>query len=276
MRSNHNQMHPLIIAQISDLHIKREGELSYGVVDTAAMLRRCVAQILASKPRPDLLLVSGDLVDSGVAHEYATLRRLLAPLELPVYLIPGNHDDRGALRREFSDQPWLNQCEPFVQYAIEDWPLRIVALDTVIPGDDGGRLCVERLAWLEATLAAAPGKPTLLMMHHPPFRTWIAGMDRHGLAAPEEFAALIARHPQVERIVCGHLHRHIEARLAGVPVSVCPSPAHQITLDLAPERRARFIMEPPGYLLHLWNAREGVVTHGVPVGAFAGPYGFGD
>lgn len=276
MRSDTNQVFPLVIAQISDLHIKREGELSYGVVDTAAMLRCCVAHILSVKPHPDLLLVSGDLVDSGSAEEYATLRRLLAPLDLPVYLIPGNHDDRDALRREFADQPWLNQCEPFIQYAIEEWPLRIVALDSVIPGEDGGRLCEERLAWLDATLAAAPRKPTLVVMHHPPFRTWIAGMDRHGLAAPEAFAAVIARHPQVERIVCGHLHRHIEARLAGVPVSVCPSPAHQITLDLAPDARASFVMEPPGYLLHLWSDRDGLVTHCVPVGAFAGPYGFGD
>lgn len=271
-----NQVLPLVIIQISDLHIKREGELSYGVVDTAAMLRRCVAHILASKPRPDLLLVSGDLVDSGSAEEYATLRRLLAPLGVPVYVIPGNHDDRAALRREFADQPWLSQWEPFIQYSIDAWPLRIVALDTVIPGDEGGRLCDERLAWFDATLAAEPRKPTLVMMHHAPFRTWIAGMDRHGLEAPEAFGAVIAKHSQVERILCGHLHRHIEARLGRVPVSVCPSPAHQITLDLAPEVRASFVMEPPGYLLHLWSVREGMVTHCVPVGAFAGPYGFDD
>ncbi len=269
-------MDPLIIAQISDLHIKREGELSYGIVDTAAMLRRCVAHILALRQRPDMLLVTGDLVDSGAPLEYATLRRLLAPLAVPTYLIPGNHDDRAALRREFTDQPWLRQCEPFIQYSIDDWPLRIAALDTVIPGDEGGRLCDERLAWLDATLAAAPEKPTLVMMHHPPFRTWIAGMDRHGLESPEAFAAVIARHAQVERIVCGHLHRHIEARIGRVPVSVCPSPAHQITLDLAPEANASFVMEPPGYQLHLWSAGHGLVSHTVPIGDFAGPYTFGD
>ena len=269
-------MDPLIIAQISDLHIKREGELSCGVVDTFAMLRRCITHLLALPQRPELLLVSGDLVDSGSPQEYATLRRLLAPLAVPYYLIPGNHDDRAALRDEFADQPWLRQWEPFIQYAIDDWPLRIVALDTVIPGDDGGRLCDERLAWLEATLAAAPRKPTLVMMHHPPFRTWMTGMDRHGLESPELFAAVIARHAQVERIVCGHMHRCIEARIGRVPVSVCPSPAHQITLDMAPGVHASFIMEPPAYQLHLWSAAHGLVSHTVPIGEFAGPYPFED
>jgi Icc protein len=269
-------MDPLIIAQISDLHIKREGELSCGVVDTFSMLRRCVAHMLALPQRPALLLASGDLVDSGTAEEYASLRRLLAPLGIPAYLIPGNHDDRAALRREFADQPWLRQWEPFIQYAIDDWPLRIVALDTVIPGDDGGRLCDERLAWLEAALAAAPRQPTLVMMHHPPFRTWMTGMDRHGLEAPEKFAAVIGGHPQVERIVCGHMHRSIEARIGRVPVSVCPSPAHQITLDMAPGVHASFTMEPPAYQLHLWSAAHGLVSHTVPIGQFAGPYSFRD
>ena len=269
-------MNPLIIAQISDLHIRREGELIRGMVDTAAMLRRCVTQLLSLPARPSMLLISGDLVDAGAPIEYAKLRELLAPLPMPCYLIPGNHDDRDALRSEFADHPWLGQWRPFIQYAIDDWPLRIVALDTVIPGDDGGRLCEQRLEWLDATLAAVPEKPTLVMMHHPPFRTWIAGMDRHGLESPAAFRAVIEKHSQVERIVCGHLHRHIEARIGRVPVSVCPSPAHQITLDLAPEARPRFSMEPPGFLLHLWSEGAGMVTHSVPIGDFAGPYGFGD
>jgi Icc protein len=267
-------MRPLIIAQISDLHVRREGELSYGIVDTCAMLRICVAQILAMPCRPALLLASGDLVDSGTPEEYTALRELLRPLTMPCYLIPGNHDDREVLRREFADHPGLGQWPPFVQYVIEEWPLRIIALDTVIPGEDGGRLCQERLAWLDTTLAAKPGKPALVMMHHPPIRSGIAGMDRHGLESSAAFEAVIAKHPQVARIVCGHLHRHIEARVGGVPVSVCPSPAHQIALDLDPASRARFVMEPPGFLLHFWNEGEGIVTHSVPVGAFAGPYGF--
>ncbi|MFM9967019.1 MAG: phosphodiesterase [Burkholderiales bacterium] len=267
-------MKPLILAQISDLHIKGEGELTCGVVDAARMLRACLAQILTTPWRPDFVLLTGDLVDGGAAKEYVCLRKLLAAMPMPVYLIPGNHDQRDTLREAFPDHAWLRQWPPFVQYAIDQWPQRVIALDTVVPGDDGGHLCEERLAWLDRTLAAQPEKPTLVMMHHPPFRTWITGMDRHGLLQPEAFAKVMAKHPQVERIICGHLHRHIEARLGRVPVSVCPSPAHQIRLDLATESRASFVMEPPGFLLHLWSAPDGMVTHYVPVGQFAGPYGF--
>lgn len=268
-------MTDLIIAQISDLHIRCEGKLLCDRVDTAAMLRRCVEHLASLPMRPSMLLATGDLTDGGTPAEYQTLKALLAPLQLPVYLIPGNHDDRDALREGFADHPWLAQSRPFVHYAIEDWPLRIVALDTSVPGCEGGQLCADRLAWLEATLAAEPAKSTLVMMHHPPFRTWMAGMDAIGLEAPEPFCAVIARHPQVERIVCGHLHRHIEARIGRVPVSVCPGAAHQIALDLAPGSPARFSLEPPGYLLHLWRAGEGMVTHSVPVGSFPGPYEFG-
>jgi 3',5'-cyclic AMP phosphodiesterase CpdA len=267
-------MIPLIIAQISDLHVKRDGELSYGMVDTVGMLRRCLAQMASMRSRPSLVLVTGDLVDSGAPSEYVTLRTLLAPLGVPCYLIPGNHDKRDALREAFSDHDWLRQWPPFVQYAVDDWPIRIVALDTSIPAEEGGRLCDKRLAWLDATLSAKPSKPTLVMMHHPPFRTGINGMDQIGFESPETFAAVIAKHPQVERIVCGHLHRHIEARIGRVPVSVCPSPAHQITLDLEPGAPASFIMEPPGFLLHLWSDGAGLVTHCVPIGTFPGPYGF--
>src|SRR5947207_12045908 len=158
----------LLACQISDLHVKAPGRLSYGVVDCAAMLARCVVGILRLPQRPDLVLATGDLTDSGRAEEYAHLRELLAPLPMPVHFIPGNHDERGALRAAFPEHAYLRQWDPYVQYAIDDWPLRIIAIDTVIPGEDGGRLDDERLAWLEKTLSLRRDKPTLLIMHHPP------------------------------------------------------------------------------------------------------------
>ena len=181
-------MKPFIVGQISDLHIKTPGKLSYRVVDCAAMLARCVEEILRLPQRPDVLVVTGDLVDFGRVKEYQHLRRLLAPLPMPYYLLPGNHDERGALRSVFADHAYLAQCEPYVQYAIEDWPLRLVALDTVIPGEGGGRVDDERLAWLEETLAESK-KPTLLVMHHPPFPTLIGHMDRIGLEGSENHRA---------------------------------------------------------------------------------------
>jgi Icc protein len=264
----------MIVCQVSDMHVKAGGKLSYGVVDTAAHMQRCIAHILALKQRPDVVVMTGDLTDSGTPQEYALLRELIAPLPVPVYLIPGNHDDRGALRESFPDHDYLGQFSPFIQYAIEDHALRIVAIDTVVPMQDGGELCAKRLAWLARTLAAQPRRPTLLIMHHPPFATGIGHMDDIGLADPQALAHVVAQHPQVERVLCGHLHRPIQTRFAGTIACTAPGPAHQISLDLARDAAATFTMEPPGYLLHAWSAATGVVTHHAVIGDYAGPYPF--
>lgn len=264
----------MLIGQITDLHVKANGKLSYGVVDCAAMLARCVEHLVGLKQRPDLLVVTGDLVDFGRPEEYAALRSLLAPLPMPYFLIPGNHDDRQGLRDAFPEHAYLRQWDRFVQYAIEDWPVRIVALDTVIAGASGGMMCDERIAWLEARLAEQPGRPTVVIMHHPPFTTGIGHMDDIGLEGAEALAAVIGRHPEVERVLCGHLHRPIQVRFAGTIASTCPSPAHQVALDLAPDAPSRFMMEPPGYQLHQWREATGIVSHTAFIGDFAGPYPF--
>src|SRR5450759_955339 len=110
----------MILAQISDFHIKAHGRKSYRVVDTAESLRRCVAHIMNLKQRPDAIAMTGDLVDSGGAAEYAYLRERLAPLTMPYYLIPGNHDDRDALRAAFPDHGYLRQHKDRIDYVIDD------------------------------------------------------------------------------------------------------------------------------------------------------------
>ncbi len=264
---------PMLLCQISDLHVKPERRLAYRRVDTATMLERCIERILALPQRPDAVIATGDLVDLGTEAEYRLLRELLAPLAMPLYLLPGNHDGREALRAVFDDHAYLRQWEPFVQYAIDAHPLRLVALDTVVPGSGGGLLCAERLAWLDRTLSAAPWKPTVVALHHPPFVTGIGHMDRIGLAGIDGLAAVIARHPQVERLIAGHLHRPITVRFAGTVASTCPSPAHQVALDLAPDARDDFVMEPPAFQLHWWNGHA-LVTHTAYVDAHDGPYPF--
>jgi 3',5'-cyclic-AMP phosphodiesterase len=263
-----------ILGQISDLHIKAPGKLSYRVVDCAAMLERCVAEILRLPQRPDAIVVTGDLVDAGRPEEYAHLRKLLSPLPMPYYLIPGNHDDRQTLRASFADHTCLRQWEPYIQYVIEDWPVRLVAIDTVIPGEGGGRIDGERLAWLDRTLAARREKPTIVVMHHPPFPTLIGHMDRIGLEGSQALAEVIGRHPQVERVLCGHLHRPIQYRFAGTIASTSPSPAHQVALDLSPQAPSDFKMEPPAFQLHAWREGTGIVSHTAYIGEFAGPYPF--
>ncbi len=264
----------MILAQISDLHIKAGGKKSYSVVDTAASLRRCVAHLKGLKQKPEALIITGDLVDFGKDEEYAYLQELLAPLTMPIYLIPGNHDEREALRRAFPQHAYLRDGGERIEYVIDHHPLRIVALDTVIPRASGGELAEASLVWLDRVLAEAPDKPTVVIMHHPPFKTWIGHMDEIGLANPGALETVIARHPQVERVLCGHLHRSIQARFGGTIASTCPSPAHQVELDLSPEAPSRFVMEPPGFQLHAWSPGEGIISHTVAIGDFDGPYPF--
>ena len=262
----------MILCQISDLHIKAERKLAYGVVDTAGMLERCFAQINQLPQRPDAVVLTGDLVDHGRPEDYGVLRELLAPLAMPFYLLAGNHDERDALRAGFRDHAYLQHNDPFVQYVIDDLPVRLVALDTVIPGAGGGTLCSQRLEWLDRTLAAST-RPTIVAMHHPPFATGIGHMDRIGLDNAPAFGKVIASHPCVERVIAGHLHRSIMVRFAGTVASTCPSPAHQVALDLAPDGTEGFIMEPPAFQLHYWDGIA-LVTHTSYIGDFAGPYPF--
>jgi 3',5'-cyclic-AMP phosphodiesterase len=266
--------------QLSDLHIKAKDQLAYGRVDTAAALRYAVRAVLALRQRPALVFISGDLVDSGLANEYLYLRELLAPLVdegLPFYLMPGNHDDRAALREVFSDHDYLRSYspEPFMQYVVNHTPLRLIALDTLIAEHSEGELCEARLTWLEKTLREAPNAPTVVLMHHPPFDTLIGHMDEMGLVrGRERLAQIISQHSNVERVLCGHVHRSIDVRFAGSIASTCPSTAHQVSLDLSEDGAAQFEMEPPGFKLHAWSKRNGLVTHTVHIGEWAGPFEF--
>ena len=264
----------MLICQISDLHIKVPGELSYGVVDTSGMLTRCVAHILELKQKPDIVIATGDLTDFGRADEYAHLRELLAPLTMPIYLIPGNHDHRANMVAAFPDHAYLSEFPPFIQYEIDDWPMRILAIDTVIPEAASGELCAARLVWLRQKLEQAPERPTIIIMHHPPFKTFIGHMDEIGLKNAEDLKVIVMQHPQIERILCGHLHRPIQARWAGTLASTSPSPAHQVALDLSIDAPSRFVMEPPGYQLHQWHPDAGLVSHTASIGKFAGPFPF--
>ena len=264
----------MLIAQISDPHIRPEGRLAYRRVDTAPFLAACVDHLVRMAPRPDVVLATGDLVDAGRPDEYRRLRALLAPLPMPVYLVPGNHDDREALRDAFADHDYLAAAGPFLQYVVESFPVRLVGLDTLVPGENGGLLGPERLAWLDARLAEAPDRPSVLFMHHPPFPTGIRFMDAQGLADAEAMAAVVRRHPQVERVLCGHLHRSIHVRWAGTVASTAPSTAHQLYLDFREDGLSAFAMEPPACQLHLWRPGAGLISHTSYVGDFAGPYPF--
>ncbi|KVO84475.1 metallophosphatase [Burkholderia ubonensis] len=265
----------MLLAQISDLHIKRPGQLAYQHVDTAAALARCIARLNALEPRPDAVLVTGDLVDFGRDDEYAQLRDLLAPLEIPYYLMVGNHDDRAALRRAFADRREWQDGE-FVQYAFDVGAVRVLALDSQVPGASAGDLCDARLAWLAAQLDAARDRPVIVALHHPPFASGIGHMDalRLAPAAAAKLDALLRGYPNVERVLCGHVHRTMFARFGGTIASAVPAPAHQVAFDLRDHAPSAFRLEPPAFAVHRHTPDAGVITHHVYVDEGDGPYPF--
>lgn len=267
---------PFLIAQISDLHLKAGQKLTYGVVDTLAALRRAVDHLNAQVPRPDIVVVSGDLVDFGRPDEYAVLHPELARLHMPCYLVPGNHDNREHLQAAFADHSYLPTLVGApLDWVVEEHPLRLIGLDSTTPGAHGGQLLDNQLSWLDEQLARRPDAPTLLILHHPPFISGIGHMDREPFINACALEQVIARHPQVERLLCGHLHRPMQRRFGGSLSCVCPGTSHQIVLDLQQTAPAHFNLEPPGYLLHHWH-EQALVSHNAVFGEHPGPYPFYD
>ncbi len=235
----------MIIAQITDPHIRAKGRPAYRKVDTVAGLRACVAHINALDPKPDVVVMSGDLTDYGTPDEYVFARPLLDELSMPYFIVPGNHDEREAMREAFSDHSYMPQSG-FLNYAIDDYPVRLIGLDTAVTGKPYGEMCEERLSWLEASLSAKPDQPTLIFMHHPPFEIAVASVpfqfeDRANLA---EFSGILSRHSNVQRIYCGHSHRTASGQIAGIAASTISSTAEDLRMD------------DPGRMQELWPSYQ--------------------
>ena len=258
----------VIIAQISDLHVQPSGDKAYGIVDTNQFLKAAVEQLNRLRPQPDMVVATGDLVDERTEAEYHMLRQILAPLQAPVYFVMGNHDHRQAFRRVFPNLPYM-PADGHVHYVLDDYPVRIIVLDTLVDGEGYGDIKPEQLTWLATSLAHNPKKPTIIFMHHPPFTTGMQNMDRMRCHGHEALGELIASYPCVQRVACGHLHRSIQTIWAGTLGSVAPSVAHQVALRLSPENPQAFVMEPPAFQLHLWHEGVGLITHTAFIGDFA-------
>ena len=250
----------MIIAQITDFHVAGDG-VSYGGVNTTEALAAAVDHLNALPARPDLVLATGDLAAAGAPADYAAIRAILSRLAMPVYLIPGNHDDRDNLRAAFPDHAYLPADGEFLHYTVDTGDLRLVGLDTLVPGSDGGALCAERLDWLAARLAEAGTRPTLIFMHHPPFVAGIPNFDVIRCAGAEGLGVILAQNPQVQAVVCGHVHRPIHHPWQGTVVITAPSTAYQYALEMRTDQPFRTVPEPPGAMIYLWSRETGLVSH---------------
>ena len=253
----------MLIAQITDVHLG----FDRGEPDELNRRRfdRTLAALAALEPRPDLLLITGDIAEDGDdAVSYRQCADVLAGFPIPAWFCMGNHDSRDPFLRQF---PLVPSADGFVQYAVEGHPLRILVLDTLEVGRHGGGFCERRAAWLSARLAEQPDRPTLLALHHPPVATGLSWMGESADAAwIERLRAVVAAFSNIVGLVAGHLHRPVATAWAGTVLLVCPATSPQLALDLLaidpdrPDGRAMIVADPPGYALHYWNGRQ-LVTH---------------
>jgi 3',5'-cyclic-AMP phosphodiesterase len=262
----------VLIAQLSDPHVRPTGVLYHGVTDSNQALTDAIDHVLGLDRRPDLVVLTGDLVDEGRPEEYQTLRRILAALTIPYLVIPGNHDDRDNLRTAFSDHTYLPRSGP-LHYCVDDYPVRIIGLDSTVPGEHHGHIEAEGLEWLEGVLARDPSKPTIVMLHHPPFVSGISYMDEYRYFDGAQLRSVIERFGNIEIVLCGHVHRPMVKRWANTVICTSPSTTTQIDLKLASSEPSSHV-GPRACMLHLWDADHGLVSHSSHIGDVDGPYPF--
>lgn len=207
------------LVQLSDLHLVPEGRLLRGV-DPWAALVRALADVEAAGVRPDALLLTGDLVHEGGDAVYARLRALVEPvaqrLGVPVLYVVGNHDDPAAFRRVL-----LDDADAALDAVHDVDGLRVVVLDSTVPGRLDGALSPAQLAWLAGVLTEPAPHGTLLALHHPPLPGTSALLEQLGLAARDRQAlGDVLAGSDVRLVVSGHYHQAVAGALRGVPVWV--------------------------------------------------------
>lgn len=269
----------MLIAQMTDIHIGFEPDARPEELNRRRF-RATLDRLMAQPNTPDMLILSGDITDRGDEDSFMKTAELLAECPFPVHVMVGNHDSREGLRAAFPNTP---EEDGFLHWTIERDGLLVVLLDTLENGRHGGAFCERRRDWLRGTLETQRGTPTLIFMHHPPVVSGIGWMD------PSEdeqwilnLADALEGMDQVQAIHCGHLHRPIRTSFRGIPLSVTPSVAPYVSMDLRPisgekaDSRPLITTEPPVYALHYWDGRN-IVTHYEAVSdwdvlAFYGPH----
>lgn len=253
----------MIIAQMTDIHIGFDREARPEELNRQRF-RATLDRLLKQPNVPDMLVLSGDITDRGDAESFAKTAELLAGLPFPVHVVVGNHDSREGLLGAF---PQTLQEDGFLHAAFMADGLLVVLLDTLEPDRHGGAFCTRRRDWLRGKLEANRDVPTVIFMHHPPVVSGVQWMDpRPDEAWILNLASALDGMEQVQAIHCGHLHRQIVTSFCGIPVSVTPSVAPLVSLDLrpispdVPDARALITTEPPGYALHYWNGTR-LVSH---------------
>ncbi|WP_299843485.1 metallophosphoesterase [uncultured Roseovarius sp.] len=262
------------VLQVSDTHIVAPGQMVAGRLDTAASLQKLVTRIGDMLPQigpVDAVLVSGDLSDDGSRESYAHFRALLAPLDLPLFVIPGNHDCRAHLREAFADDGYLPQTGR-LNWHRQVGEVDLIGLDTLVEGQGGGVLEDETLEFLQDALAKVGQRPVLLALHHPPFDCGIWFMDAIGLSGSDALTDLLQASQAEIRILCGHIHSMMVMSVGRAVAISSPSPCSSFAFDLRADAPKGFLTQEDGFLVHQWQ--QGFRSVRIPLEGGAGPFQF--
>lgn len=208
---------PVLIAQLTDTHLFAEPDQDLKGIQTASSLEAVLERLQDLQPRPDYLLLSGDLSQDETPESYDRLVDLLTPLQIPAYWLPGNHDSLPIMEERLQAQP----LRPEKAFSAGGW--RIVLLNSARPGHVEGELAAAELNWLGAQLQDHSQQPTLIVLHHPPLPIGSAWMDAIALQNSADFLALVDRYPQVKVVLFGHIHQEFEYQRRGVAYLGSPS-----------------------------------------------------
>jgi len=216
-----------LLVQITDTHILPPGEILYGSIDTALHLAETVQCINRMRPAPDVVLITGDLVEQGDRESYQHFIDLIKPLEMPVYVIPGNHDDPQVMLDSFADTPYFPALDDTFQYVVEGFPFKILALNSHCEGTELPDFGEKRSSWLQHQLSQSD-LPVLIALHHPPMTTGIELIDMGGSDWFQGLKLVLAAHKQVKLVICGHCHTDLCGRIGRVPVYMASATSHQL------------------------------------------------
>jgi 3',5'-cyclic-AMP phosphodiesterase len=257
----------VLIAHLSDPHLRTDALAA----EPAASLRLALGRVLALDPRPDCVVITGDLTEHGNVDAYAQLRELIGDFPLPLHLTTGNHDNPAALLEVFGGTSFLGGGTAG-HYAVAHPDFTVVALDSWRPDGPAGRLGGDQLSWLDDVLAQRPDVPAFVCLHHPPVAVGIPYLDGMRLEDGPAMGDVLARHGNVARVLAGHVHRVISVPFAGTMVAVAPSTYRQTSLTLRDDRQTGYVAEPTAFLLHV-ATESGFATHTVPVSDAGGLIG---
>ncbi len=256
----------MLIIQITDTHIVLPNNKAYGIADTAENLIACINSINSLEPKADVVLVTGDISNNAKYQELAHAKSILDKLNAPYFVIPGNHDNREDMRTIYGDFSCpVAKENNFINYVIDQYDVRFIALDSTIPGKPGAEICSERANWLDQQLAKQPNKPTIIFMHHPPVKCGVLETDKDGFIGADLLGDVIEKYSSVKAILCGHIHLQAHINWRNTVVSIAPSTQMRLMLDLTLQKESQFYLDNPAFQLHYWTEEQNLISYPILV-----------